>query len=197
MTNEMRQKLSLFCNVPVKSVIEEMDVETSIYELPLALKAENIDDLVIEHLELDAPDNDMKVWHDVVRRLKAPLHKVEIGVVGKYIELQDAYKSVYESIIHAGIANDASVRIVRLDAEDIEKDPAKHLASLDGILIPGGFGDRGTEGKILPLAIPARMARPTLDSAWGCRLQSLSTPEMLLIWKEQTAQNLTPRHRIR
>lgn len=148
MTSEMRQKLSLFCNVPVKAVIEEMDVETSIYELPLALKAENIDDLVIDHLKLDAPDSDMKVWHDVVRRLKAPSHKVEIGVVGKYIELQDAYKSVYESIIHAGIANDANVRIVRIDAEDIETNPGKHLAALDGILIPGGFGDRGTEGKI-------------------------------------------------
>jgi CTP synthase len=148
MTNEMRQKLSMFCNVPVKSVIEEQDVETSIYELPLALKAENLDDLVIEHLRLDAPDCDMKIWHDVVRRLKAPSHKVEIGVVGKYIELQDAYKSVYESIIHAGIANDTAVRIVRLDAEEIEKDPKKFLGSLDGILIPGGFGDRGTEGKI-------------------------------------------------
>jgi len=148
MTNEMRQKLSLFCNVPVKAVIEEMDVETSIYELPLALKAEKIDDLVIDHLKLDAPDSDMKVWHDVVRRLKAPSHKVEIGVVGKYIELQDAYKSVYESIIHAGIANDANVRIVRIDAEAIENDPAQYLGTLDGILIPGGFGDRGTEGKI-------------------------------------------------
>lgn len=148
MTNEMRQKLSLFCNVPLKAVIEEMDVETSIYELPLALKAENIDDLVIDHLKLNAPDSDMKVWHDVVRRLKAPSHKVEIGVVGKYIELQDAYKSVYESIIHAGISNDAAVRIVRLDAEMIENDPQKHLGTLDGILIPGGFGDRGTEGKI-------------------------------------------------
>jgi CTP synthase len=148
MTDEMRQKLSLFCNVPVKAVIEEMDVETSIYELPLALKAENIDDLVIDHLKLDAPDSDMKVWHDVVRRLKAPSHKVKIGVVGKYIELQDAYKSVYESIIHAGIANDATVQIVRLDAELIEDDPQKHLGTLDGILIPGGFGDRGTEGKI-------------------------------------------------
>tara|TARA_B100000989_G_scaffold189977_1_gene143091 strand:- start:730 stop:2409 length:1680 start_codon:yes stop_codon:yes gene_type:complete len=148
MTDEMRQKLSLFCNVPVKAVIEEIDVEVSIYELPLSLKAENIDQLVIDHLKLDAPDNDMKVWHDVVRRLKAPTHKVEIGVVGKYIELQDAYKSVYESIIHAGIANDASVHIVRLDAEVIEDDPQKHLGTLDGILIPGGFGDRGTEGKI-------------------------------------------------
>ncbi|MEM1222640.1 MAG: CTP synthase [Verrucomicrobiota bacterium] len=148
MTNEMRQKLSLFCNVPVKAVIEEMDVETSIYELPLSLKAENLDDLIIEHLQLDAPDNDMRVWHEVVRHLKAPSHKVEIGVVGKYIELQDAYKSVYESITHAGIANDAAVRIVRLDAEDIENDPKKYLGTLDGILIPGGFGDRGTEGKI-------------------------------------------------
>ncbi len=148
MTDEMRQKLSLFCNVPVKAVIEEMDVETSIYELPLALKAENIDDLVIDHLKLNAPDSDMKVWHDVVRRLKAPSHEVAIGVVGKYIELQDAYKSVYESIIHAGIANNATVRIVRLDAELIEDDPQKHLGNLDGILIPGGFGDRGTEGKI-------------------------------------------------
>lgn len=148
MNNELRQKLSLFCNVPVKAVIEECDVETSIYELPLALKAEYLDDLVVKHLGLNAPDSDMKVWHDVVRRLKAPSHKVEIGVVGKYIELQDAYKSVYESITHAGIANDCAVRIIRLDAEEIEKDPKKYLASLNGILIPGGFGDRGTEGKI-------------------------------------------------
>ncbi|MEN8661680.1 MAG: CTP synthase [Lentimonas sp.] len=149
MTDDMRQKLSLFCNVPVKAVIEEMDVETSIYELPIALKDENIDDLVVDLLNLDAPDSDMKVWHDVVSHLKAPSHTATIGVVGKYIELQDAYKSVYESIIHAGIANDAKVRIVRIDAEEIEKDPAKHLAELDGILIPGGFGDRGTEGKIM------------------------------------------------
>ena len=148
MTDEMRQKLSLFCNVPLKAVIEEIDVKTSIYELPLALKAESIDDLVVDHLKLDAPDSDMQIWHDVVRRLKAPTHKVEIGVVGKYIELQDAYKSVYESIIHAGIANDANVQILRLDAELITDDPENHLGTLDGILIPGGFGDRGTEGKI-------------------------------------------------
>lgn len=149
MTDEMRQKLSLFCNVPMNAVIEEMDVETSIYELPITLKAENIDSLVIDHLGLDVPDNDMEVWHDVVRRLKSPSHEVKIGVVGKYIELQDAYKSVYESIIHAGIANDAKVNIVRIDAEDVELNPKKHLAELDGILIPGGFGDRGTAGKII------------------------------------------------
>ena len=99
---------SLFCNVPVKAVIEECDVETSIYELPLSLKTEKVDDLIIDKLNLKKADNSMQIWIDVVRRLKAPSHKVEIGVVGKYIELQDAYKSVYESITHAGIANDCS-----------------------------------------------------------------------------------------
>lgn len=155
MTNEMRQKLSLFCNVPVKSVIEECDVETSIYELPLALKTEELDEIVIRHLDLDVPKNDMSEWHEIVRRLKAPSYKVEIGLVGKYIELQDAYKSVYESITHAGIANDTSIRVIRLDAEEIEKTPEKYLNTLHGILIPGGFGDRGTEGKIAA----ARFAR--------------------------------------
>ena len=91
----------------------------------------------------------MQIWIDVVRRLKAPSHKVEIGVVGKYIELQDAYKSVYESITHAGIANDCSVRVQRIDAEDLETEGTAILKNLDGILIPGGFGDRGIEGKIL------------------------------------------------
>lgn len=149
MTDEMRRKLSLFCNVPVNAVIEELDVETSIYELPITLKAENIDNLVVDHLGIDVPDSNMDAWHDVVRRLKSPSHEVSIGVVGKYIELQDAYKSVYESIIHAGIANDAKVNIVRIDAEDIKIDPEKHLAALHGILIPGGFGDRGIAGKII------------------------------------------------
>ena len=145
MTHEMREKLSLFCNVPLKVVIEEQDVETSIYEL-LALKAENVDDS--HRAPATGCPRQLDGGLAGVRRLKEPKHQVEIGVVGKYIELQDAYKSVYESIIHAGIANDAAVRIIRLDAEEIERDPAQHLAGLNGILIPGGFGDRGTEGKI-------------------------------------------------
>lgn len=148
-SNELRNKLSLFCNVPVKAVIEECDVETSIYELPLSLKTEKVDDLIIDKLNLKKADNSMQIWIDVVRRLKAPSHKVEIGVVGKYIELQDAYKSVYESITHAGIANDCSVRVQRIDAEDLETEGTAILKNLDGILIPGGFGDRGIEGKIL------------------------------------------------
>jgi len=147
---EIRDKLSLYCNIPVRNVIEEMDVEFSIYELPLALAREDLDDITVEALGLDNPPVDVKEWEDVVRRLKYPANRIEIGVVGKYIELQDAYKSVYESLTHGGVANDCGINIVRIDSEAIEEDGAeKHLKGLDGILVPGGFGDRGIEGKIM------------------------------------------------
>jgi len=146
---ELREKLSLFCNVPVKAVIEERNVESSIYELPLMLQKEGMDDLVVEMLELKAPPNPKNIWAEILRRIRSPRHEVTIGVVGKYIELQDAYKSVYESITHAGIANNAKVNIVRIDAETLEtKSGLAALRSLDGILVPGGFGERGIEGKI-------------------------------------------------
>jgi CTP synthase len=144
----LRDKLSMFCNVPVKAVIECRDV-ASIYELPLALQNERMDDLVVELFGLKNPPPQKNIWEEIVRRVKNPAHEVTIGVVGKYIELQDAYKSVYESITHAGIANNCKVNIVRIDAEDLEKKNGPALLKpLDGILVPGGFGDRGTEGKI-------------------------------------------------
>ena len=150
MTYELRQKISLFCNVPAKAVIEEMDVESSIYELPIMLQRENLDELVVEHLGLEAPARPMAEWNDVVRRLKSPSHRVDVGVVGKYIELQDAYKSVYESLTHGGIENDCAVHIQRIDAEELEEAEGEEgLRGLDGILVPGGFGDRGVEGKIV------------------------------------------------
>jgi CTP synthase len=149
LNDELREKVSLFCNVPVKAVIEETDVESSIYELPLMLQQEGLDDLVVEFLDLDVPPNEGTEWADVVRHLKSPSKKTRIGVVGKYIELKDAYKSVYESLTHGGIANDCAVEVVRLDAEDLEKEGGLDLLKdLNGILVPGGFGDRGTEGKI-------------------------------------------------
>ncbi|WP_404422414.1 CTP synthase [Nibricoccus sp. IMCC34717] len=144
----LRDKLSMFCNVPVKAVIECRDV-SSIYELPLALQKERMDDLVVDLFGLKNPHPEKNIWDDIVMRIKNPANEVTIGVVGKYIELQDAYKSVYESITHAGIANNCKVNIVRIDAEDLEKKNGLALLKpLDGILVPGGFGDRGTEGKI-------------------------------------------------
>ena len=148
MDHGMRDKISMFCNVPVKAVVECRDVD-SIYELPLALQAEHMDELVVELFGVKKPLPDKNIWNEIVRRVKNPAHHVKIGVVGKYIELQDAYKSVYESITHAGIANNCGVEVVRIDAEDLEKkNGLSVLKNLDGILVPGGFGDRGTEGKI-------------------------------------------------
>ena len=151
MTDDMRQKLSLFCNVEQKAVIEEMDVKHSIYELPIMLAEEGVDKLVVERLGIKAPESDMSAWKSIVRRIVSPSGGcVKIAVVGKYIDLQDAYKSIYESLAHAGVGNDCSVKILRIDSEDVERDGAeKYLSDADGILIPGGFGDRGIEGKIL------------------------------------------------
>ena len=148
--DEIREKISLFCSVPKKAVIEEMDVAHSIYELPHMLKKEGLDKLVTQFLGLDAPAPKRDEWEEVIHRLLNPKHQVRIGMVGKYVDLQDSYLSVNESLVHGGIRNDCEVEVVHIDAEDIERDGTQaHLAQLDGILVPGGFGDRGTEGKIL------------------------------------------------
>jgi len=146
---DLRQKISMFCNVPYEAVIEEKDVEHSIYEVPLMLQRERMDDLVCDYLRLDVPKADMSHWQDILRKLIAPQHRVRLGVVGKYIELQDAYKSVYEAIIHGGVANDCGVEIEKIESEEIEKFGAeKVLKGLGGVLVPGGFGERGVEGKV-------------------------------------------------
>ena len=149
-TEDIREKLSLFCSVPKEAVIEEMDVAHSIYELPHMLKQEGLDTLVTRFLGLDAPAPKLDEWEEVVHRLIHPKHRVKIGMIGKYVDLQDSYLSVNESLVHGGIRNDTGVEVVHIDAEAIERDgPELHLQGLDGILVPGGFGDRGTEGKII------------------------------------------------
>ncbi|MEY2881972.1 MAG: hypothetical protein RLZZ15_4352 [Verrucomicrobiota bacterium] len=146
---DLRRKLSMFCNVPASAVIEARDVPHSIYELPLALQEQGMDQIVLDALGLTNRAPRKNIWKEIVRRIRAPKHEVTIGVVGKYIELQDAYKSVYEAIAHAGIANYCKVNIERIDAEEVEKPGGvAKLRGLDGILVPGGFGDRGIEGKI-------------------------------------------------
>jgi len=146
---DVREKISLFGNVPIEAVVEVRDVKHTIYEVPLKLHEERLDDNVCRLLNLTTPQPDLTRWRSFVQRVIHPTHHVRIGVVGKYIELQDAYKSIYESLTHAGAAHDCKVDIVRVDAESIEKaGPELYLTGLQGILIPGGFGDRGTEGKI-------------------------------------------------
>ncbi len=168
---ELRQKLSLFCNVDVKAVIEELDVETSIYELPLMLQQENLDGLVNDMLNLDTEKTPENGWENVVRRLKFPAHRVDIGVVGKYIELQDAYKSVYESLTHGGIANDCHVNIHRIDSETLEGEGGRErLLELDGVCVPGGFGGRGIGGKIETAKIAREARIPYLGLCLGLQV---------------------------
>jgi CTP synthase len=171
---ELRQKISLFCNVPFEAVIEEKDVDHSIYEVPLMLQRERLDDLVCRLLHLDTPVANMRHWQEILRKLIAPQHRVRIGVVGKYIELQDAYKSVYEAIIHGGIANDCGVEIQKIDAEQIEREgPDKVLKGLGGILVPGGFGERGIEGKIRSAQYAREHKVPYLGLCLGMQIATI------------------------
>ena len=148
-SKEQRDKIALFCNVDREAVIEAADVK-HIYEVPLSFKKERLDDLILHKLNIKKEDKDLEKWKElVVKRLKNPEKEVQVCVVGKYIALQDAYKSIYEALAHGGIENNARVNIVKIDSEDLEKETVgKYLSGADGILIPGGFGDRGIEGKI-------------------------------------------------
>ncbi|WP_169569166.1 CTP synthase [Sneathiella limimaris] len=146
-----RAKIGLFCNVPEKAVIQALDVRT-IYEVPLSYHAEGLDEAVLNAFGIDdAPDPDLTIWQDIVDRIVHPEGEVKVAVVGKYIELQDAYKSLTESLVHGGIANRVKVHIDWFESEVFEKDEsllAERLEDVHAILVPGGFGERGAEGKI-------------------------------------------------
>jgi len=146
-----RRKIAMFCNVDKKNVVAFRDVAHTIYECPLDLRRDKIDRLVVDKIGLGhTPSPALEEYEKFVRRVIHPRHKVTIAVAGKYIELQDAYKSIYESLIHAGAYHDTKVNIVRIEAEAIETHGAREvIGHVDGILVPGGFGDRGIEGKIL------------------------------------------------
>jgi len=144
-----RKKIALFCNVPVEAVIEEKDKEFSVYEVPLSLVEHGLDQLIVRKLKLPARELKLDDWHQLLHRLRNPESEVTIAVVGKYAEHKDAYKSIYEALDHAGIAHRAQVRIQRLHSQAIERDGAERLlAGVNGVLVPGGFGDRGIEGKV-------------------------------------------------
>lgn len=147
---DIRRKLALFCNVDVNSVIEAMDAET-IYDVPLLMLKEKLDTTVITKLRLpDRKEPDLRAWKTFLGKLKNPLHEVRIGLVGKYNELRDAYKSIYESFIHAGAINECKVKIIPIHSEQLEKesDFQKIFAGLHGVLVAPGFGERGIEGKL-------------------------------------------------
>ncbi len=148
-SREDREKIALFCNVPFNCVIEEKDKDFSIYEVPLSLVENDLDKLIVKQLGLPVGTLDLENWRDLLHRLRNPKHEISIAVVGKYAQHFDAYKSIYEALDHAGIRHRAQVRIARIQSESIEREGAERLlAGYDGLLVPGGFGERGIEGKV-------------------------------------------------
>ena len=145
----MREKIALFCNVTAQAVITAHDIKDSIYEIPLRLRQQGLDDLVLERFGIEAPQGDLSDWKRIVEIHRAPEHEVTIGIIGKYTKLQDAYKSIDKALDAGGFSHHARVNLLMVEADSLETGNADRLlAPCDGILIPGGFGSRGLEGKI-------------------------------------------------
>ena len=170
---ETRQKLSLFCNVSSKAVIEARDVKDTIYEVPLMLHDEGLDKLVCELLQLETPPPDLTNWRKFVDQIVRPKKQVKIAVVGKYIDLQDAYKSIYESLTHAAASQDCGIDLKLIDAETLQDGVDGQLKDVAGVLIPGGFGERGVEGKIMATRFAREQNVPFLGLCLGMQVATI------------------------
>jgi len=170
---DVRQKLSMFCSVSEQAVIEARDVEHTVYEYPLMLHDEGLDGLVCGLLHLDTPEPDLADWRKFVGRVVSPKKRVKIAVVGKYIDLQDAYKSIYESLTHAAASQDCGIDLKLVDAESLQDGVDSELKDVAGILIPGGFGQRGVEGKIKAARYARQHKLPYLGLCLGMQVATI------------------------
>jgi CTP synthase len=171
---EMRRKLGLFCNVPFEAVIIEQDVPHSIYEVPVILMEQGLDEQIIRRLQLPAAERKMADWLEMIEGIKTPRETVEIAVVGKYINLHDTYKSVYEALDHAGIANRVKVKFRKVDAERLEIEGAEmHLQGARGLLVPGGFGHRGVAGMIEAIRYAREKKLPFFGLCLGLQVATI------------------------
>jgi CTP synthase len=170
---DVRRKLSMFCSVSEKAVIEERDVEHTIYEVPLTLHAEGLDQLVCDLLHLQTPAPDLADWRKFVERVVNPKRRIKIAVVGKYMEVRDAYKSIYESLTHAAASEDCGIDLKLIDAESLEHGVDSQLKDIGGVLIPGGFGARGIEGKINAARFAREHKIPYLGLCLGMQVATI------------------------
>jgi CTP synthase len=163
-----REKIALFCNVPLDCVIEERDKDFSIYEVPLSLQSNRIDEIVLRRFGIQAGAADLEEWHELLHRLRNPEHEVSIALVGKYAGHRDAYKSIYEALDHGGIAHKTQVRVQPIKSEDVEREGAERLlAGFDALIVPGGFGERGVEGKVEAIRFARERHLPFLGICLG------------------------------
>jgi CTP synthase len=167
-TEEERAKISLFTNVPRKAVISALDARNGIYEIPMLLHDEGLDDIVVERLGLQTSgEADLSDWREVVDRMRNTRHEVSVAMVGKYVNHADAYKSLTEALQHGGLRQRISVNILAIESEDIERDGIGCLGDADAILVPGGFGERGFEGKVQAIQFAREQRIPYLGICYG------------------------------
>ncbi|WP_078429685.1 CTP synthase [Alkalihalobacterium alkalinitrilicum] len=189
---EMKEKIALFCDIDKNAVIEARDAET-LYQVPLALQAQDLDDIVCNHLGLECGDADMVEWEALVNKVQNLSKKTKIALVGKYVALPDAYLSVAEALRHAGYAYDSDIEIKWVNSEEVTPENVKELlADVDGILIPGGFGDRGIEGKIAALQYARENKVAMLGICLGMQLASIEFARNVLGLEGANSAELNP-----
>lgn len=190
----MRDKIALFCNVPVTHVMQNLNA-SSIYEVPLMMEDEHLAEVVCDCLRLPCPEPDLSDWNRIVHAMQNPKIKVTIALVGKYTQLHDSYLSVVEALHHGGFANDAEVSIKWVDSEKLEKEPEKIgeiLGAIDGMIIPGGFGSRGTEGMILAAQYARINGIPFLGICLGMQMALVEFARNVVGWKDANSSELDP-----
>ena len=189
---DIKEKIALFCNVPKGHVFEACDAK-SIYEMPLILHKQTLDQKVVEHLNIWTRKPDLKEWKSIVERLQNPKRKVKIAIVGKYIDVVDSYKSVEEALIHGGITNHSEVKVSYIDAESLTKSNLKEqLDEFDGIIIPGGFGERGVQGKIEAIRYIRENKIPFLGICLGLQLACIEFARNVLGLKDANSLEFSP-----
>ncbi|WP_313893337.1 CTP synthase [Psychrobacillus sp.] len=190
---DMKDKIALFCDIEASEVIECIDADT-LYEIPLALQAQNLDQIVVDHLQMETKDADMTDWKALVDQVKSLSKKVRIGLVGKYVELQDAYISVVEAMKHAGYKFDADVEVKWVNAEEVnDANVAEILSDVDGIIVPGGFGDRGVEGKISATKFARENNVPFFGICLGMQLATVEFARSILELQGAHSSELNPK----
>jgi len=187
LSNEIKAKIALFCNVDASDVITAQDV-ASIYEVPLCFHREGLDEKILKHLNIWTGAPHLENWERLINKIKHPSHQVTIGIIGKYVDLTESYKSLHEALVHGGVANDAKVNLRYVSAEDLEhQEPSSLLQGLDGILVPGGFGYRGVEGKINAITYARTNKVPFFGICLGMQLAVIEFARHLAAMPEATS----------
>jgi CTP synthase len=194
LSNQMKNKISLFTNVESKAVISAYDVKTTIYEIPLSFSSQGLDEIILEKLNIPETEGDLSRWTEMVDGYLNAKKRVQIGIVGKYLDLHDSYKSIFEALVHGGLSNNCRIELVKIDSERLENDNGfrKMLESVDGILIPGGFGQRGTEGMIRAAQYSRTKGMPCFGICLGMHIMVVEYARNCLHLADANSTELNP-----